>query len=363
MCRVAGPEDADVPHWITIRSLLIAWLIVAVAGGLFLLAVLLVTPGLPRRLAPQRRRLVAWTGLLVSLAFLAFYLIPRITGSLIVSAVPGTVVPGDARSLVTLGAIAGVSSLPVQIAAWVMLARAGGQRSTFGIVPRHTVAELLSGYFTWLLMSPAVYVVSELAVVIYLLLLKQPPVDHPIIETLQTAPVSFGLVTLLFIEAVIAAPIREELFFRGILQPFFADRPWGGDLALWMAAAVGVVVRTGGRLPGSDRPTLWNAAAPILLVLAILPLYRVEATRWASRWFAIRDSEARSRAVRAVVGTSALFANLHANVWPTPISLFVLSLGLGWVAYRTQSVVAPVFAHVLFNAIVFADLAVSARAL
>jgi membrane protease YdiL (CAAX protease family) len=46
-----------------------------------------------------------------------------------------------------------------------------------------------------------------------------------------------------------------------------------------------------------------------------------------------------------------LFANFHANIWPTPVALFVLALGLGWLAYRTQSVVASIVLHVLFNTI------------
>jgi membrane protease YdiL (CAAX protease family) len=65
----------------------------------------------------------------------------------------------------------------------------------------------------------------------------------------------------------------------------------------------------------------------------------------------------RHRAVRAIIGTSLLFANFHANVWPTPIPLFLLALGLGWLAFRTQGVVAPIIMHMLFNAIVFAALA------
>jgi membrane protease YdiL (CAAX protease family) len=36
-------------------------------------------------------------------------------------------------------------------------------------------------------------------------------------------------------------------------------------------------------------------------------------------------------------------------VWPTPVALFVLALGLGALAYRTQSLVGPVVLHGLFN--------------
>src|SRR5205823_14164254 len=54
--------------------------------------------------------------------------------------------------------------------------------------------------------------------------------------------------------------------------------------------------------------------------------------------------------VRAIYSTALLFAVFH-EVWPTPLPLFLLGLGLGYVAYRTQSLLAPVICHALFNGI------------
>ena len=42
---------------------------------------------------------------------------------------------------------------------------------------------------------------------------------------------------------------------------------------------------------------------------------------------------------------------IHSNVWPSPIPLFVLGIGLGWLAVRTNGVLAPVIVHGLFNAV------------
>jgi membrane protease YdiL (CAAX protease family) len=53
----------------------------------------------------------------------------------------------------------------------------------------------------------------------------------------------------------------------------------------------------------------------------------------------------------AIYGSAMLFAVFHSSVWPTPIPLFVLGLGLGWLAYRTQSLVGPITVHVLFNSV------------
>jgi hypothetical protein len=98
------------------------------------------------------------------------------------------------------------------------------------------------------------------------------------------------------------------------------------------------------------------ACAPALLVLAVWPAYRM-LDRRPLAWLPVRDPIVRHQVVRAIVGTSLLFANLHANVWPTPVPLFVLALGLGWVAFRTHGLTGPIVVHMLFNAIVFASLA------
>jgi membrane protease YdiL (CAAX protease family) len=45
-----------------------------------------------------------------------------------------------------------------------------------------------------------------------------------------------------------------------------------------------------------------------------------------------------------------LFAASH-NVWPTPVPLLLLGLGLGWLASRTQSLVGPIVCHALFNGV------------
>jgi hypothetical protein len=54
---------------------------------------------------------------------------------------------------------------------------------------------------------------------------------------------------------------------------------------------------------------------------------------------------------RGIYGTSALFAAFHSSIWPSPIPLFVLALALGWLAYRTQSLIPSMVLHGLFNAV------------
>jgi len=46
-----------------------------------------------------------------------------------------------------------------------------------------------------------------------------------------------------------------------------------------------------------------------------------------------------------------VFAVLHSQVWPTPIPLFFLGIGLGYLAYRTQSLLPGIIVHGLFNTV------------
>jgi Type II CAAX prenyl endopeptidase Rce1-like len=54
---------------------------------------------------------------------------------------------------------------------------------------------------------------------------------------------------------------------------------------------------------------------------------------------------------RAIIASSALFAAVHSQVWPSPVPLFVLALGLGYLYMRTRSLVGPVVVHGMFNAV------------
>jgi membrane protease YdiL (CAAX protease family) len=186
--------------------------------------------------------------------------------------------------------------------------------------------------------------------------------EHPILKLTQTPAISpaahAGMFLLLLAEALIAAPVREELLFRGILLPWLADRPWGGDMCLLLAAIVGVGLRPPIDQSWSSPLALASRFGPALLVIALLPLAHPLA-RWRPlrRILPIRDDGMRTQAIRAIVGSAALFACVHSNVWPTPIPLAVLALALGWLAIRTQSVVAPIVVHMLFNTVAFVELA------
>jgi membrane protease YdiL (CAAX protease family) len=142
---------------------------------------------------------------------------------------------------------------------------------------------------------------------------------------------------LLAAEACAGAPLREELLVRGLLlwwcvgrvkargagvAPITSIRPWLVMLFAGLLAAVG----------GRWQPVAFAG----VLVVGFAALWRFKRTG--------------ARRARAVYATAALFALLH-PVWPNPVPLFVLGLGLGWLAARTTGLLVPVLVHALFNAV------------
>ena len=62
----------------------------------------------------------------------------------------------------------------------------------------------------------------------------------------------------------------------------------------------------------------------------------------------------------AVFGSAMVFSIVHASFWPTPIPLLLLGLGLGFLAYRTQSLLPSLIVHGLFDTVACLVLLLSA---
>jgi Type II CAAX prenyl endopeptidase Rce1-like len=146
----------------------------------------------------------------------------------------------------------------------------------------------------------------------------------------------------LLFSVLVAAPVLEELTLRGLVQPWLVQRP----LARLLVVGISLILAFEARLTGLKEALEsgdWTQSAlevqPVLFVLLVaVGLAGVQ--MWS-----------RSPAGPAIYTTALLFATLHSSVWPTPIALFVLGLGLGWLANRTQSLVGPMLVHCLFNAV------------
>jgi membrane protease YdiL (CAAX protease family) len=155
--------------------------------------------------------------------------------------------------------------------------------------PSPTVAAAIGGG-ALLLFWPLASFVGWMASIVVLLACGRPPdaVAHQTLAMLLAADRDMWFLAMIAL-VLVAAPVLEELFYRGLVQE---------------------------------------------------TLVRLGVGRWA-----------------AIVATSALFALMHFTAAPEPLavpgllaSLFVLSLGFGWVYEKTGRLAAPIAMHVLFNA-------------
>jgi membrane protease YdiL (CAAX protease family) len=207
----------------------------------------------------------------------------------------------------------------------------GTRPEQLGLTRRRLCQDVTLGVLACTVITPIAY-----GILAWLSSFDMPTELHPLTQ-LAGQSMTFAEKSLLVFSAMVSAPVLEELFFRGVLQPWLAQRRWGGHLAMAAALLMSVIAR-GGRLwessgDGSSRlhwPDLW----PAIFVVAMVPGYLL---------IARRPGHA------AIYGTSLLFAALHSGSWPHPVPLFALGLCLGCLAQRTRSLTSPIVVHALFN--------------
>lgn len=232
----------------------------------------------------------------------------------------------------------GVIALPIQLAVLVAAWRA--------LVPRWKPFRTGTTYpglvavavLVWAVLTPVVLLVHA-AVTLAFGLLDLPLDEHPLTQMGGRDALDRFLFAL---QACVAAPVIEEVMFRGLLlswttggrerhacrlpQPPVAPpvvRPW-------LVMGFGILFAA---TSGKTGPVVF--AGLLAAGLGVV-------------WVTVRRGK---RHVRGIYATAAFFALIHASVWPSPIPLFVLGLGLGWLAARTRGVLAPILVHGLFNAV------------
>jgi membrane protease YdiL (CAAX protease family) len=308
---------------------LAGWFVVAVVAGLPIGVVWFrLRPG--PLLPPQRRRDVPWSGADLVAVFLgAFLLGPSLVHQLLPMFFSGWEQKSESLRAVWVSVLAA----PLALAAMLLLPRylSAAQPYQLGLTLARWRHQVVTGYLLWLCTVPGVLLLHHLCNLVHRAQTGGPPREHPLGQAMRERPDAATIAAVL-VSALLTAPLLEELFFRGLLQPLAAkDRRTPFIVALLaLVVAAEQSTRHG-----------WAAALFVLLLSAGLPF--VEALAW--RLLPVPG------AIPAVYATSILFAVLHSPVWPTPVPLFVLSLFLGFLAFRTQGLVGPILVHVLFNAV------------
>ncbi len=231
---------------------------------------------------------------------------------------------------------------PLQVLTFPLLfaAISGTRPEQLGLTVRRFDRNLFAGLLGALVLTPVVFGVYWLVQYLYSLA-GEDRVEKHALEIVAQQPLSVLEWVLLVFTATVAAPMREELSFRGVLQPWLATRRWDGHLAMLAALGLAVLYRWE-RIAAACREgsaSVADAVAPMLFVLALTPFYLL--VWWRSR----------TPLGPAIFSTALLFACIHTSVWPTPVPLFVLGLGLGVLAQRTQSLVGPIVLHGFFNGV------------
>ncbi|HEX4611054.1 MAG TPA: CPBP family intramembrane glutamic endopeptidase [Urbifossiella sp.] len=295
----------------------------------------------PRRpAATVRRQWVPWTGFEVVVAFLVVgNVAPVVIASLLAGSglyplaygpdfpTSGT---ADPVAAAVRGMWVGLCTAPLQLGGLWLARRLLFPEPGGPSCARTGPAVIAAGVWWWAVVTPPVLILHA-GVNALFVGLGWGAEEHPLAHLGGDRP---AIDRILFVlQAAAAAPAVEEVLFRGVLLGWLVGgrgRPAERRVWVVLLVAAGVAAVTGGESP----------FGPVVFALVLL-----------AGWGGLRMWVRKRRTIGGVYASAALFAAVHSSVWPTPVPLFALGLGLGWVAVRTNSVLAPVVVHGLFNAV------------
>lgn len=188
------------------------------------------------------------------------------------------------------------------------------------------IGNIAAGVGAW----PVIHVVValvHLSVLATFLAFELKPDSHPLEQSFRDGRPRVDQ-ALFVVQAAITAPWLEETLFRGALIPWLLGKRWRSGIVMLIALAFAIA-----------ESALSSQLGPLYFALLLF-----------GGGVVLRATVRRHRrTIGAIYSSAALFAVVHSSVWPTPIPLFVLGLGLGWLAVRTRSILAPTIVHGLFN--------------
>ncbi len=335
---------------------LLSWAILAAVSALPVLLLWRYLPQPGTLLPRQHTRLVPWGAWDVGmLSFLCLIFLPGLLSEILTKTgvfghLYGTGPDSPANASPTglatarFGLWAAVTAFPFQLATIIAVLCLLGQARPyhFGLSRRNAMRHALLGWVWWFCLTPPVLIVNGLAVWGYWLTTGVMPEEHPFARLAQDNPLLFEEL-LIVVAALVIAPVFEELFFRGILQPWLAQQAWGGAFAMGGAVVLALFL---------SFPSLMQHEQGIVVILQpVFFALTMMIVGYLAIYVFLRHRFVRPDTASAIYGTALLFAVFHTAVWPTPIPLFLLGLGLGYLAFRTQGTIAPIIMHSLFNAV------------
>lgn len=293
---------------------------------------------------PRRSR-GAWTGREVILSFLVVALVPDSCHALLqwlgfYEQFYGRAPSRDQQQLWAM-----LLAMPMIVAVIVsgLYLSSGTRPAQVGLSPVRLAANGCIGYLGFLALSPLVWGIN------FVVTQFMEPRSHAFEKILEDAvPIEWVLV---FFEATIAAPIYEELVFRGVLQGWLGRAARTGH---FVVAAIVLVVAQFGLLNyvlDSTEKTPFPGWEPTAFAVILVAAYVIACCREFAPRPEAPEGKSEAHPYLAIWGTSMLFAVVHGSAWPAPVPLFFLSLGLGWMAQRTHSLIGPIVCHALFNGI------------
>jgi membrane protease YdiL (CAAX protease family) len=230
------------------------------------------------------------------------------------------------------GLAAGVFAFPLQLS--ILLGASRILYPTWWSAARPALAaQVVLAVITWAILTPLTLGFNAVVNLLFTSL-NWSASAHPLTKLAGRSSLDSAL---LVIQACVVAPVLEEILFRGVILAWamggrkphpVPDVP--SKIRPWLVALAGVLfAATSG----------WYGAIGFSLILI------------AGQAVVVYLFRAKRRAVGAIYSSAALFALVHSQVWPSPIPLFLLGLGLGWLAVRTRGILVPAFVHGLFNAV------------
>jgi len=213
----------------------------------------------------------------------------------------------------------------------------GARLYQFGLHLNRWKENFTLGALGWVIITPVCAIVLMIVTLSFWETLWGRGAAHPM-NTLLNHDERISTWILVGIITCIIAPLREEILMRGIVQPYLMRNPIVSDLIVVLSIvwAFSMLMTPG---TGPDRGM---GMGPLFFVAVVAPGYYLF-EKWTQTW--IKEPGA----ARGIFVTSLVFAGLHMTAWPTPIPLFLFSLGVGFLAYRTRSLLGPITVHALFN--------------